>query len=254
MLLPRQIGEHRLTVGRVGRQHHVPGAGQAVVGCLRVAHLLDRPADKLINITGVVGEQHKRLEMFHAGAGVVAQTGQREIGAQRVEVGERKLSVGVEQPVGGLIPNLRQLGGREVACDTGAHGAIQREIGAVNHVGIGDLLAGRHHVNLQLILLLQHRQLFRNVVAQQRRAGNGGAVTARMRKASPGTRAILLRAVTAPGDAQLRVNKQSLLPGVGIGQRAVFGKGFNRRTQCIDRATVKAFKFIQRLLAGQVFP
>ncbi len=81
MLLPRQIRHHRRWVLRFRRDHHVAGAGETVVRRAGVLHLLNRPAHELIDVARVVGEQHKRLEVFYRGAGVVTQARQGEIGA-----------------------------------------------------------------------------------------------------------------------------------------------------------------------------
>ena len=58
------------------------------------AQLLHGPADELVDIAMIVGEQDVLLEMLDRGAGIVAQAGQREIGAQRVEQRERAGVVG----------------------------------------------------------------------------------------------------------------------------------------------------------------
>ncbi len=157
MLLPRQIQHRRVALRRISGDHRAARAGQAVIVAGGIAHLLGRPADELIHIARIVGEQHKRLEMLYRGAGVVAQARQREVGAQRVEVRQRENRVRVKQAVGGFIADLRQLGSRKIARNAGAHGAVQRQIGAVNHVRVGDLLAGRADLNFNLILFFQHR-------------------------------------------------------------------------------------------------
>ncbi|MNI89843.1 hypothetical protein D3C73_1472990 [compost metagenome] len=63
------------------------------------------------------------------------QPRQRKIGPQGVEMRKREGAGGMEQAVGGFIANLRQFGGGEMLCQAGAHGAIQHQVGAVNHVG-----------------------------------------------------------------------------------------------------------------------
>jgi hypothetical protein len=122
VVFPRQIG-HRL-LGRTGFRRDVgtAGAGERDVRAGRIGDLRAGPAHELVHIAGVVGEQHERLEMLHRGAGVVPQTRQREIRAQRIEMRQREMVVGgVIQAVGGLVTDLRQLGGGEMLRDAGAH-------------------------------------------------------------------------------------------------------------------------------------
>ena len=75
--------------------------------------------------------------MLRRRAGVVAQARQRKVGAQRVEMAERENAGGIEDAVRRFIADIRQIGRRKMLRQRAAHGAIQFEIGTVNHVREG---------------------------------------------------------------------------------------------------------------------
>lgn len=81
MIFPRQVRYRLLRIVGVGGDQRAAGARQRLIRAGWIGNLVAGPAYKLIDVTGVVGEQHKRLEVFGTGAGVVAQARQREIGA-----------------------------------------------------------------------------------------------------------------------------------------------------------------------------
>ena len=74
-----------------------PGAGEGDIRAVRIEDLAAAPADELIHVAGVVGEQHERLEVFDRRAGVVTQARQREIDAAGVKVRQRIKLGGVDQ-------------------------------------------------------------------------------------------------------------------------------------------------------------
>ena len=62
---------------------------------------------------------------------------------------QREMVVGgVIQAVGGFVTDLRQLGGGEMLSDAGAHRAIERQAGAVDHVRERDLLLRRRYFDM----------------------------------------------------------------------------------------------------------
>jgi hypothetical protein len=90
-------------------------AGERNIRAFRVEDLAAAPADKLVDVAGVVGKEHERLKMFSGRTGVVAQSRQGEIDPAGVKVRQRRKFCRVINPVGGLIANLRQFRRREVA-------------------------------------------------------------------------------------------------------------------------------------------
>ncbi len=157
MLFPGQIGDGLLGSFGFGSDPDPTGAGEGDVRAVGIEDLTATPAHKLIHIAGVVGEQHKRLEMFGWRTGVVTQARQREINAAGVKMRQRGKLCRMVDPVGGFIPNLRQLGGREVARQASAHGAVQRQFGTINHIRIGDLMARWLDGDVGTVILIQQR-------------------------------------------------------------------------------------------------
>ena len=125
VLFPRQVGNGLL--GRFGlRGDPDPSrAGQRDVRALRVEDLAAAPADKLVDVAGVVGKEHERLEMFDWRTGVVAQARQGEIDPSGIKVRQGRKFCRVINPVGRLIANLGKFRRREVAGQPRAHGAVK---------------------------------------------------------------------------------------------------------------------------------
>ena len=121
VLFPRQIGNRFLRCLRVRRYPDPARAGEGDIGALGIENLATAPAHELIDVAGVVGKQHIRLEMVNRRAGIVAQARQREIDAAGVEVGKWIVFRRMKQAIGGFIANLRQLGGGEKTRQAGAH-------------------------------------------------------------------------------------------------------------------------------------
>lgn len=105
VLLPRQIGNGLFRRFGLGGDPDPAGAGERYRGC-RDQDLAAAPADELIHVAGIVGEQHVGLEVFCRRAGVVTQTRQRKIDAAGVKVRQRIELGGMEQAIRGLIANL----------------------------------------------------------------------------------------------------------------------------------------------------
>ncbi len=56
----------------------IPPAQESDIGAVGIEDLAAAPADELIHVAGIVGEQHVGLEVFRRRAGVVTQTRQRK--------------------------------------------------------------------------------------------------------------------------------------------------------------------------------
>ncbi len=160
VLLPRQIGNGLLRRFGFGGDPDPAGAGEGDIGAVRIEDLAAAPADKLIHVAGIVGEQHIGLEVFRRGAGIVPQTRQRKIDAAGVKVRQRIELGRMEQAVRGFIANLRQLGGGEIARQTGAHRTVKGQGGTVYHVRVGDFMLRQLDANMGAIVLIQQGQLF----------------------------------------------------------------------------------------------
>ncbi len=78
MLLPRQIGNGLFRRFGLGGDPDPAGAGESDIGAVGIEDLAAAPADELIHVAGIVGEQHVGLEVFRRRAGVVTQTRQRK--------------------------------------------------------------------------------------------------------------------------------------------------------------------------------
>lgn len=106
VLLPRQIGNGLFRRFGLGGDPDPAGAGESDIGAVGIEDLAAAPADELIHVAGIVGEQHVGLEVFRRRAGVVTQTRQRKIDAAGVKVRQRIELGGMEQAIRGLIANL----------------------------------------------------------------------------------------------------------------------------------------------------
>ncbi len=106
VLLPRQIGNGLFRRFGLGGDPDPAGAGESDIGAVGIEDLAAAPADELIHVAGIVGEQHVGLEVFRRRAGVVSQTRQRKIDAAGVKVRQRIELGGMEQAIRGLIANL----------------------------------------------------------------------------------------------------------------------------------------------------
>lgn len=76
-LLPRQIGNGLFRRFGLGGDPDPP-AQESDIGAVGIEDLAAAPADELIHVAGIVGEQHVGLEVFRRRAGVVSQTRQRK--------------------------------------------------------------------------------------------------------------------------------------------------------------------------------
>ncbi|MNX41943.1 hypothetical protein D3C86_723570 [compost metagenome] len=200
----------------------------------------------------VVGEQDIGLHVLDRRAGVVAQAGQREVGAQTVELGQREVLARREQAVGDLVADMGQVRGREPARDGRRHGAVQRHAGTVQHIGEGDFLIRRFDRDRGAVFGRQQGQLFQQIVAVQVGAGDGGGVDAGARQAGEGPRLEVLRTVAEPADGQSRIGEQAGGPGFGIGALAGLEEALHCGSQIGDGLIVEGFEAVQRRLGGHL--
>ena len=106
MFFPREVGNSLLwRLGLCGDPDPAR-AGERDVGAFRVEDLAAAPADKLVNVAGVVSKKHERLEMFDGRAGVVAQARQGEIHPAGVKVRQGRKFCRMINPVSRLVANL----------------------------------------------------------------------------------------------------------------------------------------------------
>ena len=165
---------------------------------------------------------------------------------------QREMVVGgVIQAVGGFVTDLRQLGGGEMLSDAGAHRAIERQAGAVDHVRERDLLLRRRHFDMGGVIVLQHRQLFGQIVAEQLRPGHGGAVAAGMGEAAEGAGFARAGLLPVPADAQFGIHEQPGGARLRIRQRAVADKVADRLTQRVYRGVIQGFQLIECLIGAE---
>ena len=109
------------------------------------------------------------------------QTREAEIGPQPVEQRQRYLLVGLVQldPVGQLVADIGEVGVREVARDILRADPLKpRGRLSVEHVGEGDLLVGRLHIELDRVVALDQFQLRAQIGAEQLRARDRGGIGA----------------------------------------------------------------------------
>jgi hypothetical protein len=189
----------------------------------------------------IVGEQDELLDVLGRGAGVVAQAGQREVGAQAVEQGQRPglLHRRAPHPVGDLVADEGQVGGREEAGDVlGADvGLVQVDAG-VQHVGIGDFLAGAVDLDLDLEVVEQQGQLLDQVILELVGLGDRGGVDAG--PADPGVRARQLgrQGLGIIDQPQLGIGERAVEPRLRVGSGSMFEIGAKRGPQGVDGAFV----------------
>ena len=125
MLFPCQVGDRLLGGFGFSGDPDPTRAGQRDIRAFRVEDLAAAPADKLVDVTGVVGKEHERLEMFDWRTGVVAQARQGEIDPAGIKMRQGRKFCRMINPVGRLIANLGKFRRREVAGQPRAHGAVK---------------------------------------------------------------------------------------------------------------------------------
>ncbi len=89
VLFPRQIGNRFLRRFGIGGDPDSARAGKRYIWAVRIEDLTATPAHEFINVAGVVGEQHERLEVLDRCAGVVTQARQREVDAAGIKMRQR---------------------------------------------------------------------------------------------------------------------------------------------------------------------
>ncbi len=246
MAPPGRLGRHPLGIGRVGGDHRPAGAGQAVIGAAGL-DLLGAPADELVHIAVIVGEQNIGLDVLGRGAGVVAQPGQREVHPRPVEQRQRMRRVGLVDPaaVGHLVADVRQLGGGEETGQLGGGHPIQPQaFTAVEHVGVGNFLLGQARGQHHAVVAHHQPELLDQIVAEQGRPGDAGGVDAgavhsRERPSHPRRRAL-----GCIGDAQFRIGEGAAGATVEIGAHPVAQIGRQRMAKIGHRPAIDLFQVV----------
>ena len=208
-------------------------------GVAVLAQLLARPVDKFIDIAVVVGEQDEALEMLCAGAGVVRQPGEAEIGPKPVEQRERDRVLRIAQvdPVGQFVADQRQFGGGKMPPQFDRADPAKPRSG-VDHIREGDFLSRAANLDLDLVILGQYLQLFGEVGGEQLGPGDGGGESAGAIEPPEG--ALEIGPGFAPGIVQPQFGIAPGAAGAAIsgGRGAVGGEGGNVGTQGCDGRVV----------------
>ncbi len=241
MAPPGGVGQ--ALAGIVHRAVEVEAAGAGKRGIAVGADLLARPVHELVHIAVVVGEQDVALAVLDAGACVMLQAREAEVGAQGVEQRQRQRFIGglTEHAVRDLVADQGQFGGGEMG------GQLLRghvaHADAVEDVREGDLLPRRADLDRHFVVFVQQRQLFFEVVREKPRLGDRGDVCPHIVQAAE--RSAVERAAlhTAVGDAQFRVAPCERLAAVGGREGAVLDKGGDVGLQSSDGGLVDADQF-----------
>ncbi|MNQ91350.1 hypothetical protein D3C85_1067250 [compost metagenome] len=252
MAAPGGVHDGAFRIGGLAVDDHAAGARQGLIDAGRIGQLGAGPAHELIDVAMIVGEQDIGLHVLDRGAGVVAQAGQREVGAQAVELGQGEVLARREQAVRDLVADVGQVRGREPARDRGRHGAVQRHAGTVQHIGEGDFLIRRLDRDGGAVLGDQQAQLLQQIIAVQVGAGDGRRIDAGARQAGEGPRLQVLRTVAEPADGQSRIGEQAGGPGFGIGALAGLEEALHCGSQIGDGLIVEGFEAVQRRLGGHL--
>ncbi len=140
--------------GAVAPRRSTTLPGSTSFSALAAAQLLEAPADELVDIAMIVGEQHPGLHVAPVRARVMHQPAQRIIYPRGVEQSERALGAGTDfkHPVGDFVADDGERGRREMARDVGrADAAAPEFVAALEHVRVGDLLRARPDFDLGAI-------------------------------------------------------------------------------------------------------
>ncbi len=178
MAAPGAVGQQRVGIV-AGLDHHAARPRDRGVTAAR-AELAARPADELVDVAVIVGEQDILLDVLGRRAGVVAEAGEREIGAQRVEQRQRARIVGRDpQAVGDLVADVRQLGGGEMAREIGGRDLVEAQrMAGIEDIGEGDFLPPRRRMDLDVIVLDQEGELLDQIFGEDRGLGDADPVFA----------------------------------------------------------------------------
>ena len=157
MTAPDAGGDLRFGVGEIALTIGAAGDRQAGVAAVGIAQRADREPHELVDVADIVGEQHIALEMLGRGAGIMFEPRQAEVGARRVE--QRQWAGRVEREVpsaiGNLVADVDQLGRGKPAAELGGGNAVEREIAAVEDIGVGNLAGRRADRNFDRIVAHQ---------------------------------------------------------------------------------------------------
>ena len=165
----------------------MPGADDDIAGQHKPcggtagAELIARPAHEAVDVAVVVGEQNPALHVAPVAPRVVHQPLQRIVDAHRIEQSERARLALAEIPgaVGDLVAHRGELRCGEVPGEIGhVHRRARQLLGAVEHIGVGNALAARLHLDPGAELGGERLELLGEVGAELVRMGNGRLIGA----------------------------------------------------------------------------
>jgi hypothetical protein len=212
----RNLGDR---VRRVAGDEDPARGGERFIGAVLPPQLVDRPADELVDVADIVGEQQVALRVLDRRAGIMAQPGEAEIDAGPVEKGERPVRVAAVIPgaVRDLVADIGELGRREPAAEVGGVGAVEPEVvGAVEDIGVRDLARRRTDRNLDLVVADQIFELLGQIFAEMARPGDADRVAAGLVQSAEGPRREGGRLVEAVVDPELGIGEQAAQPRLGV--------------------------------------
>ena len=209
--MPDKAGDERirfgLAVARLDRhiagQHELLHAGAG-------AQLLEAPADELVDITVIVGQQHPGLHRAPVGACVVHESAQRIVGSSGIEQRERALRAGsdFEQAVGDFIPDNRERRRGEMTREfRRGHAAAAELVAGFEDIGVGDFLGADADLDFGAEFRHERLELLQQIGAEILRLRHRRRIHAGRREFGEGARARGRRAVGAVAHAQARITE-----------------------------------------------
>ncbi len=219
-LAPIAVGDRAFGIGGLARHQHPARDRQRLVRAVGFGEFGQRPGDELVDVADIVGEQDVGPEILRRRPRIMLEPRQREIDARTLEQRQRPRRVlgKGEQPVGDLVADVGQPHAREDAREFGRLHAVERQfVGAVEHVGIGDLLSRPADRDAHPVVAHQQAQLVLEIAAEQARAGDAGRIAARLVEPREGAREARDRALGLVIDAQLGIGEQPGARAAGSG-------------------------------------
>ncbi len=240
--LLRRLVAREFEIARQDEMREGRGRGQ-----LRAA-----PAQELVDVAVVVGEQDPVLHVAPVAAGVVHDAAQRIVDSDGVE--QREGTRGARRVVPEAVRDLvadegearhGKMTGEVRGCDVG----LVQLFGALEHVGVGNFLIALLHLEGDGIVLLQGVQLLEQVVAECMRVRDGRLVDAFAMQPAEGAPVHGLGSgAAAVDDAQEGVAELAALGGGG--GMTGFEKAVERGDEGFGCAGVEALETLDGGLGG----
>jgi hypothetical protein len=218
-LAPGAVGDLGDRILGVAGDEHPARGRQGLIRAVVALQLVGRPADELVDVADIVGEQEVALGVLDRGAGIMAKAREAEIDPRAVEQSERAVVVAAEVPgpVRHLVADMGELGGREPAGEVrGLHFVEAQILGAVEHVGIGYLAGGAADRDLDLIVADEIFELLGEIFAEVARPGDADRIAAGLVEPAEGAGREFRRAVRAVVDSKLGIGEQAGRPRVRV--------------------------------------